>query len=122
MQLVEQRDESLLLVRFVSGAAVMVGDRELRASFVLTPDRCLEDFPATSLQELDDAVIDEVLALDPALVLIGTGLRQHLPSPALMAGFLRHGIGLECMDSHAAARTYNLLASEGRKVAAIFLL
>jgi uncharacterized protein len=39
-----------------------------------------------------------------------------------MAGFLRKGVGVEVMDNAAAARTYNLLASEGRHVVAGFIL
>jgi uncharacterized protein len=45
-----------------------------------------------------------------------------LPTPQVAVEFLRRGIGLEAMDNSAAARTYNLLASEGRRVVAAFLL
>lgn len=122
MQLVEQTDEGLYLVRSVGAGAVQVGDRMFSASLLLTPERYVEGFPAHALADFTPEAIGAVLALQPALVLIGTGPRQLLPSPALMAGFLRHGVGLEAMDSNAAARTYNLLASEGRRVAVVFLL
>ena len=39
-----------------------------------------------------------------------------------MAAFLRRGIGIEAMDNAAAARTFNLLAAEGRRVVAVFLV
>jgi uncharacterized protein len=44
------------------------------------------------------------------------------PAAAFMAGFLRKGIGIEVMDNAAAARTYDLLAGEGRHVVAAFIL
>ena len=122
MQLMEQRDEGLFLVRAVAQDAVHVGDRKLTASFLLAPDRCIEHFTARSYSDFDATVIDSVLALKPAIVLIGTGTHQQLAPGAVMAGFLARGIGLEAMDSRAAARTYNLLAGEGRRVVAIFLL
>ncbi|HET9048664.1 MAG TPA: MTH938/NDUFAF3 family protein [Chiayiivirga sp.] len=118
----EQRDEGMLLVRAVAQDAVHVADRSLTASFLLAPDRCIEHFPARTLSDFDATIIDSVLALNPAVVLVGTGVRQVLAPAAVMARFLARGVGLETMDSRAAARTYNLLASEGRRVVAVFLL
>lgn len=63
--------------------------------------------------------------LDPAqleVLLIGTGEKQHFLHPRLTRVFLERGIGIEVMDSQAAARTYNILMAEGRKVRiALFL-
>lgn len=122
MQLVQELNEGIHLIRRVAADAVHVGDRVFSRSFLLTPDRYLEAFPVRILADFDAQAVAMVLALEPALVLVGTGLKQELPPPSLMASFLRHGIGLEAMDSGAAARTFNLLAGEGRRVAAAFLL
>ena len=117
----EHRPEGQFSVRAVRAEAVLVADRELIRSFLLAPD-ALRDWPPTSLETIDDAAIEAVFALQPALVLLGTGARQRLPSPRLLAAFLARGVGLEAMDNAAAARTFNLLASEGRRVVAAFLL
>ncbi len=63
-----------------------------------------------------------MLELKPELVILGTGERQVFPAAAFMAGLLRKGIGVEVMDNAAAARTYDLLAGEGRRVVAAFIL
>ena len=52
------------------------------------------------------------------LLLIGTGSRLRRPARTLADAFAARGIGIEPMDSRAAARTYNLLAGEGRRVGA----
>ncbi|MYN13823.1 hypothetical protein GSY71_11815 [Pusillimonas sp. TS35] len=52
----------------------------------------------------------------PEVVLIGTGARQHLLSADVTRPLLRAGIGIEVMSTQAAARTYNILMSEGRRV------
>lgn len=57
----------------------------------------------------------------PELILLGTGRRQQFLHPAVTQRLLGMGIGVEIMDSHAAARTYNILMSEGRKVLAILI-
>lgn len=122
MHLVQDLSEGHHLVRRVGSEGVQVGERLFSESFLLAPGQYVEGFPARDLAGFDAAAIAAVLALEPALVLIGTGPRQHLPSPALMGAFLARGIGVEAMDNAAAARTFNLLAGEGRRVVVAFLL
>ena len=63
-----------------------------------------------------------LLALQPEVILLGTGERQVFPPAAVMAACLRQGVGLEVMTNAAAARTFNVLAGESRRVVAGFLL
>ena len=63
-----------------------------------------------------------MLALEPAVVLLGTGARITFPPAAVLAEFLKRGVGLETMDNAAAARTFNVLIGEGRRAVAVFLL
>ena len=53
------------------------------------------------------------------MVLLGTGTKSVFPPRELTFSFARKGIGLEVMDTAAAARTFNVLANEGRRVAAV---
>ena len=55
------------------------------------------------------------------IVLLGTGLTQGLPPRTIRDGLRAAGIGLEFMFTEAAARTYNVVASEGRRVAAALI-
>lgn len=57
----------------------------------------------------------------PEVILIGTGLRQHFLAPDLVHPLLALGTGVESMTTQAAARTYNILMAEGRRVAAALL-
>jgi uncharacterized protein len=116
------RPGEYLFVRRVDAHAITVVDRELRRSFLLTPTRAVEDWPVTDARALDAGHVDALLALEPELVILGTGTRQVFPAAAFMAGFLRRGIGVEVMDNAAAARTYDLLAGEGRRAVAAFIL
>jgi len=122
MDLSLDRHGDYLFVRRVTDHAVTVVDRELTASFLLSPERAVEQWPVTHAQALTDSHVNDVLALNPEVVLLGTGVRQQFPPAAFLAGFLRKGIGIEVMDNAAAARTYDLLAGEGRRVVAGFIL
>ncbi|GAB2544642.1 Mth938-like domain-containing protein [Rhodanobacter koreensis] len=122
MDLSFDRPEGYLFVRRVGAGSVTLIDRELHASFLLAPDRAVEHWPVDTAGTLDAGHVDTVLALQPELVILGTGERQVFPPAVFMAGFLRKGVGIEVMDNAAAARTYNLLAGEGRRVVAGFIL
>jgi uncharacterized protein len=122
MSLVESRPEGALVVRWVRSGSIAVGNRELERSFLLSPEQLVENWPAADIDAVDEAAIDAILALEPELVILGSGPRQRFLPPRLQARLLQRGIGIETMDNGAAARTYNLLASEGRRVVAAFVL
>ena len=72
-----------------------------------------------SLAAVDFGFISE---LKPEIVLLGTGARQRFPGAELGKALAASGAGVEVMDTRAACRTYNILASEGRKVVAAIVL
>jgi len=55
-------------------------------------------------------------------LIIGTGRVTAFPDPTILETLADAHIGFECMDSRAAARTYNILVAEGRDVSAALLL
>ncbi|WP_430390389.1 Mth938-like domain-containing protein [Dyella sp. 20L07] len=122
MDLSLDRPDNYLFVRRVGTHSVTVVDREFTASFLLAPDRAVEHWPVAASSELDASHVDAILEMKPELVVLGTGERQVFPAAAFLAGFLRKGIGVEVMDNAAAARTYDLLAAESRRVVAAFIL
>jgi uncharacterized protein len=122
MDLSLERPDGYLSVRRVGAQSITLVDRELVSSFLLAPDKAIENWPVDDVGQLGADEVDTLLALEPELVILGTGQQQTFPSAAFMAGFLRQAIGIEVMDNAAAARTYNLLAGEGRRVVAGFIL
>ncbi|WP_413623615.1 Mth938-like domain-containing protein [Luteibacter sp. Lutesp34] len=111
-----------LFVRRVGAGTVTVVDRDFHKSILLTPEQVVEDWEVTDAARLTLADVEKIAGLQPEVVLLGTGERQVFPPAEVMAGFLRRGIGIEAMTNGSAARTYSLLAGEGRKVVAAFIL
>ena len=71
--------------------------------------------PMAFLDEAENAA--PALPADaPEVLLIGTGVRQHFLRPEVLRPLLQAGVGIEVMDTQAAARTYNILMAEGRRV------
>lgn len=92
------------------------------SSVIVMRDRVIEDWRPAPLDRLAIEDFSLLLEKPPEVLLLGTGTAQRMPSPALFAALAARGIGLEAMDSRAACRTYNLLLSEYRNVAAAILL
>ncbi|PJK09890.1 hypothetical protein CO614_04680 [Lysobacteraceae bacterium NML120232] len=122
MHLVEEKPDFEFFLRGAEGHYALVNARRLQASFILSPHQLLENWPITQAIALDAAAMESLIALQPEVVLLGTGTSQVFPPAEAMAACLSRGIGIECMSNAAAARTFNVLAGEGRKVVAGFIL
>jgi len=122
MQLTEHRNERQLFARSADAGSVVIIDRAYTKSLALSATRVIEDLGARRVEDLDGSVIEQVLTLEPEVVLLGTGAQIVFPPPAVLAEFLKRRIGLEAMDNAAAARTFNVLVGEGRQAVALFLL
>jgi uncharacterized protein len=90
-------------------------------SVVVCPDSPVTAWPAAGFEALRVDDLAALLAFEPEVVLLGTGLRQRFPSPRLTRPLTDARIGVEVMDSAAACRTYNILMAEGRRVVAAIL-
>ncbi len=122
MQLTLENPDFRYLLRGVGADGVLVNDKTLNGSFILTPHELVENWRPASVHELVADDMQALLDLNPVLVILGTGTRQQFPSAAVLAACLTCGIGIEVMDNAAAARTFNVLATEGRKVVAGFII
>ncbi len=96
----------------------------------------IEDITTDQLREIAGLKNDKASPLDfldapegsrvkpenaPEVILVGTGQQQHFLPPAMTRPLLESGIGVEAMNTQAAARTYNILMAEGRRVMAALL-
>lgn len=122
MQLNLERPDYEFSLRGADGAFALVNDRKLTRSFIVAPDQLIEDWPPRDVTTLTPADLEPLLALQPEVILLGSGTRQAFPPAAAMAACLGRGIGLEAMTNSAAARTFNVLAAEGRRVVAGFVI
>src|SRR5689334_12855172 len=116
MQLNLEHPDHEFLLRAADGESVRVNERRLTASFVLSPDRLVEGWPVRDVKAMAPQDLDAVLALEPEVILLGSGATQVFPPAAVLAHCLRRGVGMETMTNAAAARTFNVLAGEGRRV------
>ena len=97
---------------------VTIGEVRYTTSLIVTPGKVVRDWPPQHPGGLQSMISETILALEPELILVGTGNALRFPDSVILKGVIRAGIGIDFMDSRAACRTYNVLAAEGRHVAA----
>ena len=91
-------------------------------SVIIMPEKIMKDWPPQTCDDLTAEHFDAVIAMQPEVVLFGSGPRLWWPPSALISAFAKQHIGFEVMDTAAACRTYNILVYEGRNVAAVLLM
>ena len=85
-------------------------------SLIVMPESAPRPWNVANFEALTAEHFDKIEEDTPDVVILGTGARQRFVHPKLIAALSRRHIGVECMDSKAACRTYNVLMGEGRKV------
>ena len=100
---------------------VMVNGKRHERSIVVLAEEVRSDWDAAGFDELNEAHFVYFLAFRPDVLLLGTGAQQRFPHPRLYRALTDAGIGVECMNTPAACRTYNILVAEDRKVVAAIL-
>lgn len=102
---------------------VVIGAERWTRGVIVLPERALA-WPAASAAEVcaERLRLAAEIAPPPEVVLLGVSRARALPNPEWSALFAAKGVGLEVMTLDAACRTYNILAADGRRVAAALTL
>ncbi|MBS3744123.1 MAG: Mth938-like domain-containing protein [Wenzhouxiangellaceae bacterium] len=121
MQLDEYNPEQQYYVHSLGADAIQIVETRYDYSLILSPDQGVARWPVASVSELETDHLQPILAWQPDVVLLATGRRQRFPDRSIQIEMLRNNIGLEVMTLEAAARTFNVLASEDRRVVAALI-
>lgn len=110
------------IIRAYAPGRINVNDRLLSRSFVISSAALVENWAPQRAADISLESLEVALALEPEILVIGTGASLSFLDARLSAEIQGRGIGLEVLDTAAACRTYNVLISENRKVAAALLM
>lgn len=101
--------------------SIIINGKPYTSSLIISPKQLILDWEPESFSSLATQHFDRITALEPEIIILGTGHQIHFPDEQIIAQILELNIGLETMDTGAACRCYNLLISEGRNVVAALL-
>jgi uncharacterized protein len=116
-----ERTEGSNAITRHSTEGVVVNGQTWRESLIVPWQGPVQVWGVQRFDALADAHFEALCALQPEVVIFGSGPRLRFPSPKLLQALMRARIGVETMDTPAACRTYNVLLGEGRRVLAALL-
>jgi uncharacterized protein len=99
-----------------------LGNQKITSSVIIGSGGERFDWPCRRFEDLGPEHFAQLATLDVELVIFGSGNRIRFPRPDWLKPLIDKQTGVETMDTHAACRTYNILASEGRRVVVALLL
>ena len=121
MKLHSETRTGLNFITACDGAVVQVNETRHAAPLIVLGHQLIDSWQPASFEAMTDEHFAALADLGAEIVLLGTGPKQRFPHPRLTRPLIEKRIGLEVMDTAAACRTYNILVSEGRSVAAALL-
>jgi len=122
MQFTLEKAGTAHIINDYGASCVTIQTRTYRNSLCISPHEILEDWQHPPPQAITIKEFATMCTWRPELLLLGTGERHVFVQPAIIAALHQQGIALEVMTTPAACRTYNVLVSERRKVAAALML
>jgi uncharacterized protein len=122
MKLTDETQRGTNVIRAYSETEIRIGeDVVVRNSCIVTADR-VQTWTPVRAEAISLTDLAPLFDLNPEIIVLGTGTMQRFPETSVLGAVLARGIGIEVMTTGAACRTYNILVSEDRKVAAALLL
>ncbi|NOX71007.1 MAG: hypothetical protein GXP15_17645 [Gammaproteobacteria bacterium] len=106
----------------VERGRIRVGNEQFEQTLAITAETVIRDWPAVSIDKLEIVHLEPILAVEPDVVILGTGWQTAFAPRELIFAMARRGTGFEVMDTPAACRTFNILLAEGRNPAAILTI
>ena len=113
---------SSLTIHQVDEGVIRIGDEKIRENVVLFRDTIERGWMVDDVSKLVESDFATLIEKSPEIVIFGTGWTPKLPPRDLVFALARRGIGFEMMGTPAACRTFNVLISEDRDVAAVLLI
>jgi uncharacterized protein len=110
------------LIRAYGAGELRINNEIYRETVIVSATQVVAAPDIRDVSALADVDASRILALDPELVLLGTGHVQVFPAAAFRAQFLKAGVGIEVMDTGAACRTFNVLVAEQRRAVALLMI
>lgn len=109
-------------IRAYDPSHIQINDTHYHHSLIIMGQHIITPWRPNAITSLHTSDLDELLHLQPAIILLGTGQQLIFPDDTIIRTITEANIGLEIMNTGAACRTYTVLQAEGRQVAAALII
>lgn len=122
MKLHLTQSEGNQLINAYKSGEISINHLKYQESLILFPKEVITSWQVHQFDDLTEAHFDIFVERKPEVIILGTGAKHRFIHPKLISQLTELNIPVECMTTDAACRTYNILMSEGRNVAAALIL
>lgn len=122
MQFQASKFNTAFYIRAYEAGKIFINSQSYERPLVIFEDLLRTDLLPMHIEDFAHEHLQNLIELKPEIILLGSGLKQKFLEHAVLAPLSKKQIGIEIMNTRSAARTYNLLAEEGRKVLGAFFL
>lgn len=121
MELTLQSIKSGLFIKNYEKHTLFIENKKYTNNVIVT-NNSIEKWDYNGKDNLDIKDFEKIQDYKPEIIILGTGENLIIPELNIISGIQKKGIGFEFMITESACKTFNLLVSEKRKVAAILIL
>ncbi|MCU7959254.1 MAG: Mth938-like domain-containing protein [gamma proteobacterium symbiont of Bathyaustriella thionipta] len=113
---------SRYLIHSYEDGLVRINNQSWQSSLIVSPQTLINNWRPSSIEQLQDDDFAAVIELQPEFLILGTGKTQAFPPIRCYSSLIQAGIHVEFMNTGAACRTFNIMLSEDRPVAAALII
>lgn len=121
MDLHQNKTTQANLITTITDHEIVVNQQSYTNSLVINKET-ISELSINNISELTPQHIEQLLASNPEIVILGSGIKHEFPAIELLNPIALKNIGFEVMNNQSAARTYNVLIAEERKAACLLIL
>ncbi|MFC3195498.1 Mth938-like domain-containing protein [Marinicella sediminis] len=122
MDLSENRTNHPNLIVAADAGSCTIGQVIHRQSIIIPSHNPVTQATVHTVSELQHDTFLNLCDHDPELIILATGESIVFPEPDILEPLVKNHIGLEVLDNQAAARTFNVILAESRRVVCLMLI
>ncbi len=120
MQLSQEINHHAYLIQAYGEFFIKINNKKITHSCIISGKQIIEPWNVTDITQLKEENFHDIVKLNPTVLLIGLRKKVQFPQKQLLTSL--HSTSIEMMTTASACRTYNVLSTEGRRVAAAFII
>ena len=122
MELTLQNNDSGIFIKNYEHPKIYIKNEVYTSNIIITNKEVIKWIDNIDLSKATINDFDNIIKHEPEIILLGTGQILTIPMQETIEAVNQQGIGLDYMITESACKTFNLLVSENRKVAAMLIL
>lgn len=107
-------------IQAYANGIIIINHEAVATNLIITPTLKIT-WTIESFLAIDENQLQQLLSYKPEVIIIGTGIKPFFLKPHLFSYIHQKGVGIECMTTSAACRTFNIMVNEERNVLAALI-